>query len=118
MRVIISARLMPAVQVGDLTISTEPTDQTNSNGKPTWRYAIDGANGKEYEGDDLAGWGDASAMLATLCAFLGAAAESYAYNGLAMEQDTCTDMFPQWVCERAHALSDELSMAELDLESV
>lgn len=104
----ITARLLPGVRVGNAFVSLEPTCNTDSRGATKWRWYIDIGN-REFQGDDLSGWGGTQEMLENLLAFLGAAAESFP-NG------ENADLSPAPVVEWAHQNSDELSMLACELE--
>jgi len=112
---LISSRLLPAVKIGEVTISIEPTNATDHHGKTKWRYYLDGPSFEE-SGSDLAGWGNTQEMMECLLSFLEAAAESYRYNGNAMKEDSNTDLFPENVCEWAYSNSDEIGMLRFELE--
>jgi hypothetical protein len=112
MSVIITPRLLPGLQIGSEFVSVEPTDRTDSQGKPYWHWYVDLA-GAEFQGPDLAGWGDAEGMLNSLVSFLSAAGEAYSYHG-GMEEDSSTSLFPEPVCEWAAQNEMELQMAELE----
>lgn len=104
----ISARLLPAVRIGDTFISIEPTCTRDHSGKPLWRYFIDGPH-LIHEGEDLAGWDDSRGMLGSLLSFLSACAESY-------PDGECADLFPANVAEWAQENSDEISIISLELD--
>lgn len=126
---VITSRLMAGVHVGcgdDLCeISIEQTVKTDRLGKPRWRYFIDvpfpGVNRtREHSDDDLAGWGDAREMLASLLAFLSACAESRSYydrSGQQRQRGDNADMFPDFVGEWAQQNSDELGILSMELEA-
>lgn len=105
---IITARLLPGIKVEDGFISLEPTERCREYGKPIWKWYVDIPAG-EFEGDDLAGWGDHKEMMASMLSFLGAAAESYPDGENA-------DLFPPPVVEWAHQNSDEIAILSMDLE--
>ncbi len=116
---IITPRLLPGLQLGGAFISVE-TDCSQSY--------IDLANGKSHTVDDLTlgmvQRTDAEAIqhyLESLCSFLAAAAESYAYrirSGKKYDQndDSNEHLFPRRIVEWAHQHSDELSMLGIELE--
>jgi hypothetical protein len=115
----ISARLLPAVQVGDAWISIEFAGLT-SDGRARYRYHID-APGLEHTGEDLksgVGGGSLQSGMESLLDFLGAAAESYHYRG-----NRCTDdpddncnLFPAPVTQWAYQNGDEITMIRMELE--
>ncbi len=106
---IISARLLPAVNVAGATVSIDPTGRRNRDGKPEWRYFIDLPDGREFDGADLYGWGDAGAMLETLLAFMGACGESVHYSRRTGRAGDNAELFPpavaEWCADNADALS-------------
>jgi hypothetical protein len=105
---LISARLLPAVRIGNNWISIEPTDRADLIGKPEWNWYIDLADRREFYGSDLNGWGDAGDMMESLLGFLGAFAESFPDGENA-------DLFPKELGEWAQANSDEIAMLESEL---
>lgn len=113
MNVQISSRLMPGIPIGGAWIQAEPTNETDRMGKPTWHWVIDLPDGKEFEGTDLAGWGNAEEMLRTLCSFLSACAESRSYGGGEGEN---SDLFPDAVGAWAEENSDELDVVGCEEE--
>ncbi len=111
----ISPRLLPALQIGDGTISLETTGKTGEYGKPRWRWYIDIPAG-EFTDDDFCGWGDAQQMFAALLDFLRAAAESYAYKLRTGHSGDNADLFPEPVVAWADQHSDELSLLAVEIE--
>ena len=111
----ISARLLPAVKVDHEWISIEPTGRSDRDGKPEWRWFIDGPN-LTAEGAELRGWGDARKMMASLCGFLGAAAEAYSCAMRTGRESDNADLISQAVTEWAYQNSDELGMIACELE--
>lgn len=110
----ISARLLPAVQVGKAWISIEIDGET-SDGRTRYRWYIDTPN-FEQTGNDLCSGCQGGSLqdgMASLLSFLSAAAESYRYKGMDGEN---ADLFPQQVTEWAAQHSDELSMLAMELE--
>jgi hypothetical protein len=106
----ISARLLPAIRIGDDWISIEFDGE--SQGRARYRYHID--FGKEYhQGNDLksgVGGGSLQQGMASLLSFLSACAESYNCKG------ENYDLFPPHVAEWAYQNSDEISMLQCELE--
>jgi hypothetical protein len=84
-------------------------------GKPRWLWEVRTAD-RLAMATDLAGWGDARAMLGSLLTFLSAAAEAYSYTMRTGREAENSELFPAWVCEWAHGCADELSMAAMELE--
>ena len=114
---IISARLLPAVSVAGATISIEPTRGRNRDGKPEWRWFVDLPGGREFDGAELWGWGDAGAMLETLLAFMGACGESVNYRDRHGSGGDNAELFPPEVAEWCSQNSDELAVAAFDCET-
>lgn len=114
--IIITSRLLPGVRIGGAEISIEATGLRESNGKPVWGYHIDLPNGTQVNGEDLAGWGNATEMLATLAAFLSACGEAVSYSRATGREAENVDLFPPSVAAWADENSDELSMLTLELE--
>lgn len=115
---LISARLLPAVRVGNATISLSHIKRENS-GRDCYSYHIDTPE-FEHEGDDLRtgcqGGGYQDAMK-SLLSFLSAAAESYRYHMFHRKsEDDDPDSFPPEVMEWCYQNSDELQMLALELE--
>lgn len=72
--VIIGPRLWPSLRVADAFLGVNPTGKaTGFAERPVWQWAVDLPNSLSWEGDDLAGRGDAEEMLLSLCSFLMAA---------------------------------------------
>ena len=112
----ISPRLMPGVRVGDTWISVDPTTETDHCGKPIWNWYIDSREFGEYEGSDLAGWGNAGEMLGTMLTFLGAFAEAVNYETRTGRETENSDLFPDGLKEWATLNSGEIDMVRYDLE--
>lgn len=119
---IITARLMAGVKVGDAFISIGYAGGgCERDGRVRYRWFID-IGDNEYSGDDIRSGcqgGTLQSGLESLLAFLGASAESYAYDirrggdGFSGEN---SDLFPRLVVEWAYQNSDELSMLACELE--
>jgi hypothetical protein len=114
---IISSRLLPAVSVAGATISIEPTRNRDHYGKPEWRWYVDLPDGREFDGAELYGWGDAGAMLETLLSFLGACGESVNYRDRTGRGGDNAELFPPSVADWCGQYSDELSAAAFDCET-
>ncbi len=113
----ISSRLLPALKIGDVTISIDNAGIT-SDGRTQWRYYLDGA-GLNYSCDDLkSGVGGESVQQAfeSLLSFLGACAESTAYARRSGSAGENADLFPPNVAEWADQNSDEISMMQCEIE--
>lgn len=113
---IISARLLPAVRVGDATVSVEPTRNRDRDGKPEWRWYVDFPDGREFAGAELWGWGDAGEMLEALLSFLGACGESVSYHDRTGRVGESADLFPAELARWCADNSDALSLASLECE--
>lgn len=114
--VLITPRLLPGIQVSGAWISLEPVNRQDGMGKPLWRWYVDLPDGTEHSGKDLAGWGDAGEMLASLVGFLGACGESVAYGRRSGRKGELEDLFPPAVAEWADGASDELATLGCELE--
>ena len=114
----ISSRLLPAIKVGDATISIGYARKRDRDNRTAYRYYIDLKDGEDgYTCDDIksgVGGGNLQEGLHSVLSFLSACAESYRYAG---EDGENSDLFPQFIAEWAMANSDELSMASLELDS-
>ena len=115
---IITARLMPGGKIGDAFISLGD-GPSNAEGRTVYGCFIDLPGGYSHEVTDLrsgCGGGGIQDGMESLLGFLGAAAESYAYeqrnHGTKGEN---TDLFPRPIVEWAHQNSDEISMLEFEL---
>lgn len=115
MDVQISSRLMPGIPIGGAWVQAEPTQKTDSNGKPLWHWVIDLPDGSEHEGTDLAGWGDAGEMLRSLLSFLSACAEGRNFENRTGRASENSGLFSDEVGAWAEENSDEISMAEMEL---
>lgn len=109
---------METVTIGGVEVSVEAGD-CDREGRTIFTYTLKG-EGIDYEASDLkSGCGSGGREdrdgLESLLAFLGAAAESYRYHD-GMRKDSNTDLFPRKVCRWAAQFSDEISMAEYELE--
>jgi len=97
-----------------VTVAVASTDRTNRDGKPYWLWVVSDAK-RFSDGDDLAGWGDARAMLESLLSFLSAAADACSYTMRTGRESDNSGMFPAWVSEWAYGCADELALASLEL---
>lgn len=117
----ISARLMAAYRLPDGSTLHVGAMRRDDEGRVVYAWAVDDETGRELgAGTDLrSGCGapvDYAGIMGTLCAFLGAAAESYGYAmrhpGSAPEN---LDLFTADVTAWAYQHDDELAMVEYDL---
>jgi hypothetical protein len=115
----IGARLMPALRVSDTsTIHISPT-RRDPDGRVVWRYIIedhdhhvldDATDLRSGTGDDI----DPHQAMATLLAFLTAAAEAYRHTMNGQCSDNI-DLFPPDVTEWAYQHDEELAALALEL---
>jgi len=113
----IGARLLPALQIGDSWLSMEWAGFSEDR-RAICKYHIDTPQWS-YTGDDLksgVGGGSLQDMFAGLLSFLGACAESRAYQTRTGRAGENADLFPDYVGEWAEMHSDELSMLACELE--
>ena len=116
---LISARLLPAIKIGESFVSLKHRG-TTSEGRDVYIYYIDTPE-FEYEGDDLktgCQGGQYQEAMKSLLSFLSAAAESYSYQMQTREwgEGENADLFPPNVMEWAYQYSDEIQMLSLELE--
>lgn len=113
--IMISSRLMPAVKVGNSTISVELSDYRN--GRSAFTMYIDFADGSTFECDDLSSPRESlQEALSSYLSFLSASADAYRYQISTGRSSDNIDLFPPHVTEWAYQNSDELSMLSLELE--
>ncbi|MDE2020432.1 MAG: hypothetical protein KGJ13_08865 [Patescibacteria group bacterium] len=114
---VISSRLLPAVKVGNGTISIEFAGQTQ-DGRTRYRYYIDTPD-FEYSGNDLkssVGGGSLQKGMEDLLSFLNACAESRQYSRSTPRLGENSDLFPDHVGEWAGTYSEEIAMLEYELQ--
>ncbi len=112
---IITPRLMAGLQIGKAFISMGQGER-NSEGRTQYGVYIDLPDGSEHEITDLLSGcqgGDLQSGFASLLSFLGAAAESYNYEG---EDGENVDLFPLPVTKWAAENSDDISILGLEIE--
>ena len=132
--VMITARLLPGVQIGDAWVSIEYSDRAGRDGRVRYRWYVDLKDGREFSGDDLqsgCGGGSLQAGLESLLCFLGAFAESWQHfirNGGEMPVETSGQVkalmyqvegmnsFPAGLVQWAMQNSDEIGMLQIELE--
>lgn len=113
----ITSRLRAGIKCGSLTISIAFNDK-DLDGRVNYRYWIDSDDGQEFYGEDLSsgiGGGSLQDGLESLLSFMGAAAEAYAYEQRGRKSDN-GELFPAWLMEACYVNSDELQMAQCELE--
>lgn len=121
--VIITARLLPGLRIGDTFISIE-YDGWSADNRQTYRYYIDFSASNDafhiiesHSKSDIhsgVGGGGLQEGLKTLLSFLSNAAEIYRHNGLEPRGD---EGFPPAVCEWAYQNDDEIAALKMELES-
>lgn len=95
----ISARLLPAIQAGDVTISISYSRRPGRDGRTRYQYFIDGPGGLEYSADDLqsgACGGNLAKGMESLLSFLSAFLEAQRYP-----ESENRELFPAWVADYA-----------------
>lgn len=115
----ISARLMPALRIGDAWLSLDLSGRQTSSGRDIYECWIDLPDGSEHEITDLRSGCQGGSVLegfSSLLSFLGAAAESVAYSRHSGKPGENADLFPAAVVAWADQHSDDLSMLVLELE--
>ena len=121
--VVITSRLLPGLHFrtpeGLVQISIEYRGVTQDH-RTRYQWHIDGIGKKSFSGTDLnsgCGGGSLQEGLTSLLSFLTAAAEGFQFEernpGLSSDN---ADAFPKPVVEWAAQHSDELSMAQLEIE--
>ena len=108
----ISARLLPALQIGGAWISMEVTSDTQAS------YYIYLADGSEVTGDDIgcrAGL-DLQSAFSSLLTFLGAFAEAIDYETRTGRESENADLFPASLAEWATQNSDEIGIMSCELK--
>ena len=113
----ISPRLLPSVDVSGAAVSVSPARGRDHYGKPEWRWYVDLPDGREFEGAELFGWGDAGEMLESLLAFLSACGEGVAYSRRTGRESENSGLFPPELADWCDSVSDELGMAQSELEA-
>lgn len=107
---------MKSVNIEGVSVAVSNTDRYTTDNCPIFEWSID-LDEVIYSQADLFGGHGAdlseSAMLETLLAFLGAAGESYRYDGMEGES---SHLFPEPVVKWAAENADAISMAQGDLE--
>lgn len=122
---IITSRLMAGIKIGNGTISIGYADREGDDNRIRYQWYID-IDGAEYSSDDLQSGNPVRGCnngiqsgLASLLSFLGAAAESYAYDirrGGDGTKGENSELFPLPVVQWAHMNSDEITMYSMELD--
>ena len=108
--VMITARLMPGVKIGDAFVSIGYAGRKDHRGANVFRWFVD-LGDQEFSGDDLSGHVGLQGGLEDLLCFLGAFAEAQGYP-----DSENRDMFPEGLAEWAQQNSDEIGMMQIELE--
>jgi len=116
--IMITARLLPGIQIGNGTISIEYSKRAGDEGRTRYQYHIDIFTGMaqepiEYSNDDIQSGcqgGNLLEGLSSLLSFLGAAAESYDYEQRTGYESDNADLFPSEIVLWANENFNELSM--------
>jgi hypothetical protein len=114
----ISARLMPAVQVGGAWISLA-VGRVDRNGRDIYTAWIDLEDGSEHEVTDLKSGcqgGSVQEGMRALLSFLCAAAESHSYHARTGRAGENEELFAPAVVAWAVENVDELTMLSVELE--
>jgi hypothetical protein len=114
----ISARLMPAIEIGNVTISIA-FSPTATKGKSRYNVWFDFPNGKSYQDTSLRSGGCGGNLqegMASLLSFLGAAGESYSYTMRTGRKSDNADLFEKPIVKWAYQNLDEISMIAYELE--
>lgn len=111
---------MKSITIGDAIIGVENTDRYTNDDRAIFKWTIGLGDEMFSEADLRSGCGGSPSelrMLETLLSFLGAAGESYRYNGMEGESSS---LFPepvtQWAAENADAISMEQCYLEEAIE--
>ena len=114
----ISSRLLPALKIGDVTVSLKHVTR-ESDGRDLYRAYFDNLDGKDYVEEGLRSGcqgGDWQEMFASLLSFLSAAAESMRYERDTGKYSDNVSFFAMPICEWAENHADHISMLSLELE--
>lgn len=109
----ISARLLPAVKVGEDTLSIEFGDETR-DGRVAYRVYVDFSDGEEYVDESVrsgVGGGNLRDGMSSFLSFLGAAAEAYRRG-----HSENANLFPKRVVEWAHRYDGEIACVQFEIE--
>ncbi len=117
----ISSRLLPALVIGDGTLSLEYSRKPGDDGRTRYNWILDIPAG-EFSGDDLqsgCGGGSLQEGFGSLLSSLDAAGESFRHRGLdwsAINEDDNASAFPREVTEWAYQNCDEIGILRLEIE--
>ncbi len=111
---IISPRLLPALQVGNATLSLEFGGFVGH--RSVYRWFVDILDVGEFEGDDLEGVQGTQHTFAALLDFLSACGEGLRYKESTGRESENGDLFPRPVAEWARQHCDELGLLAANLE--
>lgn len=122
---IISARLLPALKIGNATLSLKQVTWTmhpNTERRQQATFILDLPDGTEYIDSELksgvGGFARLQDAFASFLCFLDAAAESYIYsdNAYSTDSDTNMSLFPEHVVTWAADNADEIACLRIDIE--
>ncbi len=120
---IITSRLMAGIKIGNGTISIDYSKRRADENRIRYQYYIDIPDCPEFTADDIQSGNPVANSprglqqgLESILAFLGACAESYGYKLRTGREGENLDLFPQHIAEWAYQYSDEISIAQLELE--
>lgn len=112
----ISARLMPAIKIGDVVISlTIAFKKRDEEGRTIYKCFIDFPDGTKHEIKDLRSGCQGGTILEgfqSLLSFLSSAGESFNHKRMAGEN---SDLFPQTITEWASNHIDELALMDFEI---
>lgn len=117
--IFISSCLLPAIKIGDATISIDYAKLFHEEGhRVRYRWWVDFADGQEFYGDDLSTGCNHGLQhaLESLLSFMAACGEAYHYTMSTGRESDNLDLFPEGMREWCYLNSDELSMAECELQ--
>lgn len=115
---IITARLLPGVQIGKAFVSIEYANLSDRDGRVVYMYHID-LDDYSYSNHDLksgCGGGNLQQGLESLLSYLGAFAEAIHYMDCTGRCSENIELFPAELKEWANENSDEFSMLGTELE--
>jgi hypothetical protein len=115
---IVTARLLPGVQIGKAFLSIEYSGLNSKRGRVGYLYHID-LEDYAYTNHDLhsgCGGGNLQQGLESLLSFLDAFAEACWYTTHQGHKSENTDLFPDELKEWAMCNSNEFGMLRLELE--
>jgi hypothetical protein len=114
---IITARLLPGVQIADSFISIEFSKRLGSESRARYQWYIDTPTFKINRDTLQSGCGGGTLQegMASLLSLLGAAADAYAYE-MRGGHSAHSDLFNEKINKWAYQHSDEISMIQVEIE--